>query len=99
MHCTIEQDGHAHKIYPWYIASLMLSVYQFCTNDDPRITFDLFKARSTFFPSCCGRTGRMLLCICRYAMTVVQVSELWPMDILFLLLKPVDWKSQFHIAV
>ena len=38
------------------------------SNDDPRITVDLFLARSYFYPSCCGSTKRKLHGICRYAM-------------------------------
>ena len=43
---------------------------QVCSNDDLRVTFDLFTAGSDLCPSCCGNTGRMLHGICRYAMAV-----------------------------
>ena len=55
-----------------------------CSDDDSRMTIDLFMACSNFCPSCCSTTERMLHGICRYAVAVfTQVSELWPMGLLF----------------
>ena len=45
--------------------------YQVCSNDDPRMIFDSFTARSNVWPSCCGNTGRMLHGSCKYAMALL----------------------------
>ena len=42
-----------------------LKVYKICSNDDSRMTFDLFRAWSNLCPSCCGNTGRS--CIMAFA--------------------------------
>ena len=60
-------------------------LYQICSSNDPRMTFDFFTARSSFCPSCWGNTGRILHRIRRYAIAeLTQVSELRPIGLLFL---------------
>ena len=48
-----------------------LKFYQVCSNDDPRLTFDLFMAGSNLCPCSCGNTVRMLRDNYRYAMAVL----------------------------
>ena len=52
------------------------------------MTFDLFMVWSNLFPSCGCNTGRMLHGICKYAIAFFfyQVSEWWPMGLLFVTL-------------
>ena len=48
-----------------------LKIYQVCSNDDPRMTFEVFKAWSNLCPNCCGNTESMLHENLRYAMAVL----------------------------
>ena len=57
-------------------------VNQVCSNDDPRMTFDLYTTWSNFCPSCSGNTARMLHGIFKHA-NATEVSESWPMGLLF----------------
>ena len=43
------QNQENFKAESWYIAS-WFKVYQICSNDDPRLTFDLFMVRSNLNP-------------------------------------------------
>ena len=64
------QNEEIFEAESWYVASETQGV-QICSNDDPRMTFDLFMTLSNFFPSCCGYTGRISHGICRYAMAIL----------------------------
>ena len=44
------QNQESFGAESWYIASDTLRVYQICSNDDPRLTFDLFTTRSNLCP-------------------------------------------------
>ena len=55
-------------------------MYHFCSNADPRMTFDLFTALSNFCPSCCGNVAWHLQ-VCSGCF--IQVSESLPMSHLF----------------
>ena len=60
-------------------------VYQFCSNDDARISFDFFTAWSNFSPSCFGKNWKNVarhLQICNGCFT--QVSKSWPIGLSFL---------------
>ena len=65
----------------WYITlgTQSLLSFFFFSNDDTRMTFDLFTVWSNLCPSYCGITGRCCNS-CFY-----QVSESWPMGLLFVL--------------
>ena len=63
-------------------AELFKYEYQVCSNNDPRMTFDLFTAWSNLYPSCCEKKNvARHLQICNGCFT--QVRESWPMSLLF----------------
>ena len=82
------------KLWGWIlVCSIRDSKSTVCWNDDTKMTIDLFMVWSNVCPSCCGNIGRRCMAFADMHSWFYQVSESWPMGLLFSL------KSAFMLVV